>query len=136
MEFANMKMADAVPIIIVISALLLNIAIGVINAIGFSALMIRCIVVTIIFGLFGYMVTETIKKAIECSGINKMTHDDDEVTADVEENHSDNEIDSILDIKVPPLDDEEFMSMDNYNDDEFVEVNPAYMGKNNEGEQE
>lgn len=129
-----MNIADNMPIIIVITALLINIAIGVSNNISFSALMIRCIVVTIVFGIFGYMVTKTVKNAVECSILGKTTRDKDGKTAEIEENPNGNK--SMLDIKVPPLDDEEFMSMDDGDDNEFVEVNPVYMGKNDQNEQD
>ena len=129
-----MNIADNMPIIIVITALLVNIAIGISNNISFSALMIRCIVVTIVFGIFGYMVTKTVKNAVECSILGKTTRDKDGKTAEIEENPNGNK--SMLDIKVPPLDDEEFMSMDDGDDNEFVEVNPVYMGKNDQNEQD
>ena len=131
-----MKMVDNMPIIIVIAAIFINIAIGVRSNIGFSALMIRCIVVTIVFGILGYMVTDTIKSAIECSSLSKLPHGKDVEAEGLEENLNNKESKSFLDIKVPPLDDKEFMRMDNSNDDEFVEVNPVYMGNYKEDEQD
>jgi hypothetical protein len=134
MEFTKMNILDNMPIVIVIAALLINIAIGVNNSISFSALMIRCIIVTIVFGIFGYMVTETIKNAVECSSLSKRTRDKDGKTVGLKENLNNSK--SMLDIKVPPLEDDEFLNMDDGSDNEFVEVNPVYMGKYNQNEQD
>lgn len=123
-----MKIVDNMPIIIMITAIFINIAIGVNNGIGFSALMIRSMIVTIVFGIFGYMITETVKSVIQYSSLSKHPDDLGEKTAKPEGNLSDSENKSYLDIKVPPLDDEEFISMHNDNDDGFVAVNPVYMG--------
>ena len=131
-----MKIIDNMPIIIIIAALLINIAIGVNNSIGFSALMIRCIVVTIIFGLFGYMLNETVKNAIECSSLSKRNKAKSLAAAGLEEQLNENKNKSTLDIKVPPLDDEEFISMENDSDNGFVEVNPVYMSNYNESKQD
>lgn len=124
-----MKIIENMPIIIIVTALMVNILIGVRIGINFSALMIRCIVVTILFGVFGYMLTETIKKTIECSKISKYTRDKDNKIAKSEENLKENEDKPVFDIKVPPLGEKELMSMNNGSDDGFVEVNPVYMGK-------
>jgi hypothetical protein len=124
-----MKITDNIPIIIVISALIINIAIGVNNSISFTALMVRCIIVTIVFGLFGHMVTETVKNAIECSRLSK--HEQIAEQSDAKE-----ESKPTLDIKVPPLDDEEFISMDSDDNSDFVEVNPVFMGNYKDREQE
>ena len=128
-----MKSINNMPIVIVITAILINIVMGVNNGISFSALMLRCIFVTIVFGIFGHMVTETIKKAMECSRLNKKI--DNKGGKAVGPGDSINNK-STLDIKVPPLDDEEFMTMDNDSDNEFVEVNPVYMGNYNQDEQD
>lgn len=130
-----MKIIDYIPIIIIISALLINIALGVSNNIDFSILMIRCIFVTAIFGVFGYMVTKTIKNALEFSRLSKEKLKKSIVIQEMEENFEENENKSILDIKVPPMDNEEFLSMDNDNDNGFVEVNPVYMSNDYQGEQ-
>lgn len=132
-----MKAFDIMPIIIVIAALLANIAIGINNNIDFSVLMIRCIGVTIVFGVFGYMVTETVRNAIECSKLSGPSHEKsgkDDGLAGVEK--SNDESMPVLDIKVPPLDDDEFIYMDNDSDNEFVEVNPVFMGKYKNSEQD
>lgn len=131
-----MKIADNMPIIILIAALFINIAIGVNNNISFSALMIRCIIVTIIFGVFGYMVTETIKNAIEFSKLSKPLHEknaDGIEQAGMESNDNNK---PMLDIKVPPLDEDEFINMESDSEHEFVEVNPVFMGNYNNGEQD
>ncbi|MDD4503661.1 MAG: hypothetical protein PHS15_02385 [Clostridiaceae bacterium] len=126
-----MKIIDNMPIVIIISALLINIVLGVSNHIDFTILMIRCIIVTIVFGIFGYMVTVTVKNALEYSSLSNQNPKKSGVTSEVEENFNGNK--SILDIKVPPLDDKEFLSMDNDSDNGFVEVNPVNMGNYNEG---
>lgn len=131
-----MKIKDNMPIIIIVIALLLNIAIGVNRRIGFSALMIRCIVVTIVFGIFGYMLTETIESIIECSRISKHIRDNSETKAELEENLNEDRDKPTLDIKVPPMDIKELMNADNEIDDGFVEVNPVFMGKYNQNEQD
>ncbi len=129
-----MKIVNNMPIIIVLTALLINILIGVSNSISFSALMIRCIVVTVVFGVFGHMLTETVRNAVECSSVSKLTRDKNRKKAVLEQNLNNNK--PMLDIKVPPLDDEEFSNMDNDSDNGFVEVNPVYMGKYNQNEQD
>ena len=134
MEFSKVKIIDNMPVVIVIAALLLNILIGINNNISFTALMIRCIVVTIIFGVFGYIVTETIKNAVECSKLGKHCHNADGEQTGSNESGVDNK--PILDIKVPPLDDKEFIGIDNDSDDEFVEVNPVFMGSYREDNQD
>lgn len=133
MGFSEMKNIDNMPIIIMVTALLANIAIGIRISIGFSELMIRCIVVTILFGIFGYMLTETIKKTIESCRISKYARDKSKKS---EEKLKESEDKPILDIKVPPLGEKEIMSMNNSSDDEFVEVNPVYMGKYGQSEQD
>jgi hypothetical protein len=132
MEFLEMNIVDNMPIVIVITALLINIAIGVMNSISFSVLMIRCIFVTIVFSIFGYMFTNTLKTAIECSSLGKKNHGKSGKTAGLEEGT--NNTKSTLDIKVPPMDDKEFMSMYSGDDDDFIEVNPVYMGKYDQDE--
>ncbi len=129
-----MTIVNNMPIIIVLTALLINILIGVSNSISFSALMIRCIVVTVVFGVFGHMLTETVRNAVECSSVSKLTRDKNRKKAVLEQNLNNNK--PMLDIKVPPLDDEEFSNMDNDSDNGFVEVNPVYMGKYNQNEQD
>jgi hypothetical protein len=42
----------------------------------------------------------------------------------------------MLDIKVPPLDEDEFINMESDSEHEFVEVNPVFMGKYNNREQD
>jgi hypothetical protein len=125
-----MKIIDNIPIFIVVAAILTNIAIGVKGSINFSILMIRCMIVTIVFGIFGYMITETIKNAIEWNSLSKHGRDKDGEAKALEENKS------VLDIKVPPLDDEELMNMDINSDDDFVEVNPVFMGNYNKSEED
>lgn len=131
-----MKLVDIIPIFIVITAIIINIAIGVQNEIGFSVLMARCIIVTIVFGIFGYMVTKTFYNAIEYSKMSKLSNEKPGKNAESEESRTDNKDESLFDIKVPPLDDKEFISMSNGNDDEFVEMNPVDMGNYNKDVQD
>jgi exopolysaccharide biosynthesis protein len=131
-----MKIMDNMPIIIVITALLLNIAIGVSNNISFTTLMIRCIFVTIIFGAFGYIVTETIKNAIEISEISKKGHKKNADSSDMADSSDREENNSTLDIKVPPLDYEEFSNIEDDSNNEFVELNPAFMSGYKQDEQD
>jgi preprotein translocase subunit Sec63 len=135
MEYSVMKVIDYMPIVIIITALLINIALGVSNNIDFSILMIRCTAVTVIFGIFGYMVTETVKNALECSRLSKQTLKKNEAASEVEEKIDADKNKSILDIEVPPLDDDEFLNMNNDSDNGFVEVNPVHMGNNKQGDQ-
>ncbi|HYE83995.1 MAG TPA: hypothetical protein VEG39_17740 [Clostridia bacterium] len=130
-----MKIIDNMPIIIIVTALMANIAIGIKNGIGFSALMIRCIIVTIVFGVFGYMLTETVKKAIECSNLSKLTNKKGAASVTADGNNL-NESKTTLDIKVPPLDDKELMDMDSDSDNGFVEVNPVRMRNYGQSEQD
>lgn len=131
-----MKLVDIMPIIIVIAAIIINIAIGVNNEIGFSELMIRCIIVTIVFSIFGYLVTETLRNALEFSKINKRPDEKEENGLVSEKTKNVGEKESLFDIKVPPLDNEEFIGMSNDDNDEFIEVNPVDMGNYNRNVQD
>jgi hypothetical protein len=135
MEYYVMKVIEYMPIVLIITALLINIALGVSNNIDFSILMIRCIAVIAIFGIFGYMLTETFKNALEYSRLSKQTQKKNEAASEAKEKFDMNKNKSILDIEVPPIDNDEFMSMNNDSDNGFVEVNPVYMGNNNQGKQ-
>lgn len=130
-----MKVIEYMPIVLIITALLINIALGVSNNIDFSILMIRCIAVIAIFGIFGYMLTETFKNALEYSRLSKQKQNKIEVASEAKEKFDMNKNKSILDIEVPPIDNDEFLSMNNDSDNGFVEVNPVYMGNNNQGKQ-
>lgn len=130
-----MKIIDSMPIIIIVAALLANIAIGVANRIEFYVLMIRCIVVTIVFGILSYMLTKTIKNALEYSRLSKLATEKDK-EAGLEENQKKSQNKLSFDIKVPPLDDVELLSINNDSDDDFVELNPVRMRGYNKGEQE
>lgn len=115
-----MKLSDFIPIIIIIAALIFNIVTGIYNNIDFSVLMIRCIVVTIVFGIFGLLITKTVSNIIEyCRMRTHVQNSNEEVSS----------MENKLDIKVPPLDDEEIESIDHDRDNGFVEVNPADMSK-------
>lgn len=120
-----MKSIDNMPVVVIVAALLINIAIGITNRVDFSVLMIRCIIVTIVFGIFSYMLAKTINSAVEYSRLSKLVHNR---AAEVKN--------SSFDIKVPPLDDEELLGIVNDSDNDFVEVNPVQMKgyKNNEQE--
>jgi hypothetical protein len=135
MEYYVMKVIEYMPIVLIITALLINIALGVSNNIDFSILMIRCIAVIAIFGIFGYMLTETFKNALEYSRLSKQKQNKIEAASEAKEKFDMNKNKSILDIEVPPIDNDEFLSMNNDSDNGFVEVNPVYMGNNNQGKQ-
>ena len=62
-----MRFLDDLPIYIVIVALILNIVMGLNMNIGFTALMIRCIIVIIAFGAFVICLWE-FENAIDCNG--------------------------------------------------------------------
>lgn len=117
-----MKLSDFIPVLVIISALIINIVMGVYNNIDFSVLMIRCIVVTIVFGIFGLLVTKTVSNIVEYYKIRVHAQNKNEEVSAVE---------SQIDIKVPPLDDNEIESIEYDGDNGFVEVNPANMGKYN-----
>jgi len=135
MEFSVMKVFDYMPIVIIITALLINIALGIRNHIDFSILMIRCIVVIAVFGIFGYMITETIKNALEYSRLSKQTLINNETPSGAIESLDGNKSKSVLDIEVPPMDDDEFLNINDDSDNGFVEMNPVYMGNPNQGKQ-
>ena len=121
-----MKNIDNIPIIMIFSALLANIAIGVSNRIDFSMLMIRCIIVTIVFGILGHILAKTIKNTMECSRLSKLaTGKDKEAALTGNQKKSENKLS--FDIKVPPLDDAELLSINNDSDNDFVELNPVHM---------
>ncbi|MDD3704556.1 MAG: hypothetical protein PHC45_00605 [Clostridiaceae bacterium] len=117
-----MKLSDFIPVLVIIAALIVNIIMGVYNNIDFSVLMIRCIVVTIVFGIFGLLVTKTVSNIAEYYKIRVHAQNKNEEISAVE---------SQIDIKVPPLDDNEIESIEYDGDNGFVEVNPANMGKYN-----
>lgn len=117
-----MKLSDFIPVLVIIAALIVNIIMGVYNNIDFSVLMIRCIVVTIVFGIFGLLVTKTVSNVAEYYKIRVHAQNKNEEISAVE---------SQIDIKVPPLDDNEIESIEYDGDNGFVEVNPANMGKYN-----
>lgn len=125
-----MKFLDDMPIYIVIAALVVNIAIGVKINIGFTALMIRCIIVIVVFGLFGHLTAETIKNAVTCSQVGG--HNQNKDAAGSNSGNGDNGKTGVtIDIKVPPIEDSEYESLGSENDSDFVEMNPAYMNEYN-----
>ena len=103
-----MKIIDNIPIIIVNAVLLINIALGIRNDIGFSTLMIRCIIVIIISYIFSYMIARTIGNALENSRLNREIHAKENKKEDAVDNLTEKGNEPILDIKVPPLDEKEF----------------------------
>ncbi len=116
----NMRMSDFIPIIIVITALIVTVALGICNNVDFSVLMIRCMAVTIVFGIFGSLITKTVLNLIEYYRVSIHIQDKGGTVSAVG---------SKLDIKVPPLDDETLETNDYDSDNEFVEVNPADMSE-------
>lgn len=130
-----MKIIDNMPIIVIVSALLTNIAIGVSNGVEFSVLMIRCIIVTIVFGVLSYMLAKTIRSAVEYSRLSKRYPEKDKKTG-LEDDQIKADNKSSFDIKVPPLEDIELLNINNENDNDFVELNPVRMRGFNKSEQE
>lgn len=122
-----MRFLDDLPILIVITALLVNIVIGVNMNIGFSALMIRCIVVTIAFGTFGYLFTGVIKNAVDCSRIGRKKEQSKGAEVNNSNNADNNKSGVKIDLKVPPIEDSELGSIKSDDDSDFIEMNPAYM---------
>jgi len=127
-----MKIIDNIPIIIVNAVLLINIALGIRNDIGFSTLMIRCIIVIIISYIFSYMIARTIGNALENSRLNREIHAKENKKEDAVDNLTEKGNEPILDIKVPPLDEKEFFGTDSDNDNKFIEMNPINMGSYNQ----
>lgn len=130
-----MKIIDNMPIIVIIAALLTNIVIGVNNRVDFSVLMIRCIIVTIVFGILSYMLAKAIKSAVEYSQISKLALRKDK-EAGLGDNPKNDKNNLSFDIKVPPLDDMELLSINSDSDNDFVELNPVRMKGYNKSEQE
>jgi len=122
-----MKITDIIPIFVIVAALLVNLAIGVSNNVDFPVLMIRCIIVTVVFGILSYMLTKTITNAVEYSRLSKLEDQKEQEETGDEDDRSFKENKSLFDIKVPPLDDAEFLRMDSGSDDDFIEVNPVHM---------
>ncbi len=122
-----MNIIDFLPMVITITALIANIIIGISNGISFTSLMIRCMVVTIVFGVFSHLLTQTIQNALECSSLSKHANEKSREGLALGDTPGESRNKSTFDIKVPPIDDEELMSMDADVDDEFVEVNPVQM---------
>ena len=118
-----MNVIDNMPIFIVVMAVIANIVLGIKDKVDFSSLMIRSMIVTIVFGVFGYLLCETIKKSVEYSRIGMLSPEkrNEGETAESLKNKS------TLDIKVPPLDDKEIIDMNSADDSGFMEVNPANM---------
>lgn len=129
-----MKIIDNMPIIIIVLAILTNIALGVRNNIDFTVLMVRCIIVIIVFGIFGYMITKTMKNILEYCRLSKNASQKAEAAADIGMDKNENDNASVLDIKILPLDEKELMNSDSDSDDEFTEVNPANMSSYSQGE--
>jgi ribose/xylose/arabinose/galactoside ABC-type transport system permease subunit len=119
-----MKIIDNMPILVIITAILANIAIGISNNVEFSVLMIRSIIVTIVFGILSYMLAKTIRSAVEFSRLNRFSGGKDE-EAGLSEGQMGTENKSSFDIKVPPLEDIELLNINNENDNDFVELNPV-----------
>ncbi len=116
----NMRTSDFIPILIVITALIVTVTLGICNNIDFSVLMIRCMAVTIVFGIFGSLITKTVLNLVEYYRVSIHIQDKGGTVPATG---------SKLDIKVPPLDDEALEAIDYEIDNEFVEVNPADMSK-------
>jgi len=130
MGYSEMKIIDIVPIVVIVAALLINLAIGVGNKVDFSVLMIRCIIVTVVFGILGYMLTKTIRSAAEYSRLSRLSSKREEAGEGLDGVGS-KKSGPTFDIKVPPLDDAELLRMDSDSNDDFVEVSPVHMNSIN-----
>ena len=97
-----MKLIDFLPIMIITAALVINVYMGIKNHVGFSILMIRCIVVTIVFGVFGFLITKTVSNIVEYYRISMDIQNKDKVETTTENKSEKGKINPILDIKVPP----------------------------------
>lgn len=120
-----MNIAEDLPFYIVVVAVFLNVLLGILTRVDFTMLMIRSIVVTIVFSVFGFILSEVLKSNKKKEGR--------------ERGKSNKGYGSTIDIQVPPIDESELL---NYNEDEssdngedFVEVNPAYLHKFGQQEQ-
>jgi hypothetical protein len=120
----KMKIIENMPIIVIVAANLANIAIGVATGASFPVLMIRCIVVTIVFGALSYMLAKTIVNAMECSQLKKLAAGKDEEAESADGRNKTDKKNS-FDIKVPPLEDEELLSINKDSDNDFIELNPV-----------
>ena len=108
-----MRLIDDIPFYAVIIGFLLNIFVGIVQQISFKNLMIRSIIVTLLFSVLGYLLSTVMKSVY----INITT----ESGTDANENSS------IIDIRLPPMDEHDLLS---YDDDEFIEMNPANLNEN------
>lgn len=133
-----MRFLDDLPIYIVIVALILNIVIGLNMNIGFTALMIRCIIVTIAFGAFGYLFTGILRNAIDCSRISRKKEQKKGTGENNSTDADSNGSGGTIDLKVPPIEDSELESLKSDDESDFIEMNPAYMkglSKEEQGEE-
>lgn len=112
-----MRLLDDLPIYIVIICIFINFSLGIVTGIDFTTLMIRGIVVTVVFSILGFWLSQTLKSA----------------TKKVHENKLNSRTGSKFDVAVPPDDEEDLIDYSS-NNDEFVEVNPAHLHKSDENE--
>lgn len=110
-----MRVLDELPLYIVSAAVLINLLFGMKTGVGFSTLMIRSIIVTIVFSITGYILSGLLRNAVHES----------------RQNHEQNnrmKNGSTIDIQVPPMDDEILSNLSQQEDeDDFSEINPAYL---------
>lgn len=119
-----MKLLDDLPLYIVFAAVLLNLIVGIKMNIGFSALMIRSMIVTIVFSAFGYVLSRLLKN---------ICHENRQKNA----GNADMKREPTINIQIPPMDDEALSNLGQQeDDDEFTEINPAYLHSYRQKEKE
>ncbi len=112
-----MRVLGELPLYVVSAAVLVNLILGIITGVGFSALMVRSIIVTVVFTVLGHVMSEVFSKAVYQSRLNQ-------------ENLNAAKNGTAIDIQVPPMDDELMSSLSQQEDDDaFMEVNPAYINR-------
>ncbi|MFZ5352055.1 MAG: hypothetical protein ACOZCL_04915 [Bacillota bacterium] len=112
-----MNFIDDLPFYLVVLCVLINILLGISAGTELTVLMIRSIVVTIILTALGLLLSSSLKDAREAFIKAK------------EEKNKQIKAASTIDIKIPP-DSEEVLinyTKNDYDDDEFQEINPAFL---------
>lgn len=115
-----MKFIDDLPFYFTIIGVIINIVIGIATNISFTALMLRSIAVTIVFALVGMFLSYTLKDVL------KSSKKSDSGVNTSKSSLKETEITSTFDVSVPPIDENELLNYD-LNEDEFIEVSPAYL---------
>lgn len=115
-----MKFIDDLPFYFTIIGVIINIMIGIATNTSFTVLMLRSIAVTIVFALVGMFLSYTLKDVL------KSSKKSDSGVNTSKSSLKETEITSTFDVSVPPMDENELLNYD-LNEDEFIEVSPAYL---------